>query len=58
MTVILSVLGVLGLVGALGGIWDRLRRRRYHPLTSGEADRARAQGTVDYYAKVWDSTAQ
>ena len=58
MTVALSVLAVLGLVGALGGAWDRLRRRRDQPLIFSDADRRRAQATLDYHEKVWDSTVQ
>jgi hypothetical protein len=53
MTTILGILAVLGFISALGAAWDLLGK-----LAPSDADRTRAQGTVDYYAKVWDSTSQ
>ena len=58
MTTILGILAVLGFISALGAAWDLLGKRRRRPLTPSDADRTRAQATVDYYAKVWDSTSQ
>jgi hypothetical protein len=57
MTPILSILAVLVLIGALGAVWDRLGKRRRRRPTPGNADQSRAQGTLDYYAKVWDSSS-
>lgn len=58
MTAILSILGVLGFIGALGAAWDLVHKRRHRPLAPSDADRTRATGTLDYYAKVWDSSSQ
>ena len=58
MTTTLGILGALAVVSALGAIWDRFGKRRRRPLQRSDAERARDQGTVDYYANVWDSTAQ
>lgn len=58
MTAILSILGVLGFIGALGAVWDLVHKRRHRPLAPSDADRTRATETLDYYAKVWDSSSQ
>ena len=58
MTTILSILAVLGVISALGAVWDRLRKRRHRRLAPSDADRTRAQGILDYYAKVRHSTVQ
>jgi hypothetical protein len=58
MTAILSFLGVLGIIGALGAVWDLVHKRRHRTLAPSDADQTRAEGTLDYYAKVWDSSSQ
>jgi hypothetical protein len=58
MTIALSVLVVLGATSAAGAVWDRLRKRRHRVATPSSAQQARAQQTLEYYEKVWDSTAQ
>jgi hypothetical protein len=58
MTTVLSILVVLGFTSAVGAFWDRIRKPRRTSTSPSSAQRARAQQTLDYYGKVWDSTAQ
>ena len=57
-TTILSILAVLGVISALGAVWARLGKHRHRRLAPSDADQTRAQQTLDYYAKVRDSTVQ
>lgn len=59
MTTILGILAALGLVGAFGAAWDHFGgRRNRRAVAPSPAAQAQAQGTLDYYEKVWDSTSQ
>jgi hypothetical protein len=58
MATVIGILAFLSAIGALGAVWDLLKRRRHRPLVPSEADRKRAQGTLDYYEKVRDSSVQ
>ena len=57
MATTIGVLAVLGFVSALGLVWERLHKRPHRPLARSDVDRARARQTLDYHAKVWDSTS-
>jgi hypothetical protein len=57
MVILLGILVVLGVTSAIGAVWDRLHRHSHIPVAPSAGERARAQQTVDYYAKVWDSTS-
>ena len=56
MTTTLSILAVLGFVSALGAAWDRFGKRPRRRLGASDAEQRQANRTLDYYAKVWDST--
>lgn len=58
MTVLLVVLAFLAAISAAGAVWDRLGKRRRRRLSPSDAERRGAQGTLDYYAEVWDSSNQ
>ncbi len=58
MASILGIIAVLGFIGALGAVRDRLRKHRRRTVVPSAAARTKAQETLDYYAKVWDSTEQ